>query len=44
MKSILTLAAFAGALATASEEDLLKVAGPNHLRAMRQMEKAADRR
>ena len=27
-----------------SEEDLLKVAGRNHLRAMRQMEKAADRR
>ena len=27
-----------------SEEDLLKVAGRNHLRAMRQMEKAAERR
>jgi len=27
-----------------SEEDLLKVAGRNHLRAMRQMEKMADRR
>jgi membrane dipeptidase len=27
-----------------SEEDLLKVAGRNHLRAMRQMEKAAQRR
>ena len=27
-----------------SEEDLLKVAGRNHLRAMRQMEKAAEGR
>ena len=27
-----------------SEDDLLKVAGRNHLRAMRQMEKAAERR
>jgi membrane dipeptidase len=27
-----------------NEEDLLKVAGRNHLRAMRKMEKAAERR